>query len=88
LMIALDDDVERGPLASRKRASIAVISLTSCDNQHAFCRRGDLILLGSLYERIGISGLTQNLRAKQNFVMRRSESCKTVSNYLGLMKRT
>jgi hypothetical protein len=32
---ALDDDIERGPLASRKSATLAVTSLTSCDNQHA-----------------------------------------------------
>jgi hypothetical protein len=33
---AFDDAVERGPLASRKSASVAVTSLTSRDNQHAF----------------------------------------------------
>jgi hypothetical protein len=33
---ALNDEVERGPLGSRKSATIAVTSLTRCDNQHAF----------------------------------------------------
>jgi hypothetical protein len=95
LMIALDNDVERGPITSRRSASIVVISLTSCDNQHAF--GGHLTLLGSLSTTSirwvhvccglrprsklerSVSGLTQN------FVMRRFRVLQDC--YLGLMKR-